>query len=99
MEAIKENIPLSPEFKGETFKRFVESLTLKDYLLYDIDDYMIDELANYVDEEDMTENDILYDEMLEEVRNRDIEIDNEMIDSEKYYKILDEEAKYYEYVE
>jgi hypothetical protein len=71
----------------------------KDYLLYDINDYMIDELANYVDEEDMTENDILYDEMLEEVRNRDIEIDNEMIDSEKYYKILDEEAKYYEYVE
>jgi hypothetical protein len=60
---------------------------------------MIDELANYVDEEDMTENDILYEEMLEEVRNRDIEIDNEMVDSEKYYKIFDEEAKYYEYVE
>jgi endopeptidase La len=35
IQAIKENIPLSEEFKGETFKRFIESLTLKDYLLYE----------------------------------------------------------------
>lgn len=34
-ESIKENIPLSDEFKGETFQRFLESLTLKDFLLYE----------------------------------------------------------------
>jgi len=33
--SIKENIPLSDEFKGEVFQRFLESLTLKDYLLYE----------------------------------------------------------------
>jgi ATP-dependent Lon protease len=32
---IKENIPSSNEFHSETFNRFVESLVLKDYLLYE----------------------------------------------------------------
>lgn len=34
-DAIKENTPNSSEFKDETFQRFIDSLTLKDYLLYE----------------------------------------------------------------
>jgi ATP-dependent Lon protease len=32
-QAIKENIPQSPEFQGDTFTRFTQSLNLKDYLI------------------------------------------------------------------
>ena len=35
MNAIKENIPSSLEFKGDTFGRFINSLSLKDYLIYE----------------------------------------------------------------
>ena len=35
IHAINENVPSSLEFKDETFQRFINSLTLKDYLLYD----------------------------------------------------------------
>ena len=34
-QTIKENIPNSLEFKDDTFARFIDSLTLKDYLIYD----------------------------------------------------------------
>jgi len=34
-KSIKENIPHSIEFQGETFNRFIESLNLKDYLIYE----------------------------------------------------------------
>ena len=34
-QAIKENIPSSQEFQGETFTRFLQSLNLKDYLIYE----------------------------------------------------------------
>ena len=71
----------------------------KDYVSYDMQDYIEDELANYIDEEDMTENDILYEEMLEEVRNRDIELDNIMEDNEAYYIVYDAESKYYENID
>jgi hypothetical protein len=32
-QAIKENTPHSPEFQGDTFLRFIQSLNLKDYLI------------------------------------------------------------------
>jgi ATP-dependent Lon protease len=35
IHAINENLPTSLEFKDDTFQRFINSLTLKDYLLYD----------------------------------------------------------------
>jgi ATP-dependent Lon protease len=35
LNAIKENVPNSIEFKEETFERFITSLTLKDYLIYE----------------------------------------------------------------
>jgi ATP-dependent Lon protease len=35
MKAIKDNAPNSNEFKGDTFDRFVNSLGLKDYLIYE----------------------------------------------------------------
>ena len=35
MKAIKDNVPNSTEFKGDTFGRFINSLGLKDYLLYE----------------------------------------------------------------
>ena len=35
MSAVKSNAPNSPEFKGETFGRFINSLGLKDYLIYE----------------------------------------------------------------
>jgi ATP-dependent Lon protease len=35
IKAIKDNIPNNPDFQGETFSRFVESLSLKDYLIYE----------------------------------------------------------------
>lgn len=35
IKAIKDNVPNSTEFKGDTFERFVNSLGLKDYLLYE----------------------------------------------------------------
>lgn len=35
IKAIKDNVPNSSEFKGDTFERFVNSLGLKDYLLYE----------------------------------------------------------------
>ena len=34
-ENIKKNLPNDNEFKNETFEKFVESLVLKDYLIYD----------------------------------------------------------------
>jgi len=34
-QAIKENIPQSKEFQGDTFNRFIQSLNLKDYLISD----------------------------------------------------------------
>jgi len=45
--AIKENIPLSEEFKDETFQRFISSLTLKDYLLYETHE-MYSKYAGYL---------------------------------------------------
>jgi ATP-dependent Lon protease len=33
--AVKENIPQSIEFQGETFDRYIQSLNLKDYLVYE----------------------------------------------------------------
>lgn len=33
--SIKENAPKSSEFQGETFDRFIQSLNLKDYLIYE----------------------------------------------------------------
>jgi ATP-dependent Lon protease len=35
MKAIKDNAPNSSEFKGDTFERFINSLGLKDYLIYE----------------------------------------------------------------
>ena len=35
MNAIRENIPNSTEFKGDVFGRFINSLGLKDYLIYE----------------------------------------------------------------
>lgn len=35
MKAIQENVPNSSEFKGETFKLYVSSLGLKDFLIYE----------------------------------------------------------------
>jgi hypothetical protein len=32
-KAIKENSPITPEFQGDTFNRFIQSLNLKDYLI------------------------------------------------------------------
>jgi len=34
-KTIEDNIPSSPEFKEETFQRFIQSLNLKDYLIYE----------------------------------------------------------------
>ena len=34
-KAIKENIPSSPDFQGDAFTRYIKSLSLKDYLIYD----------------------------------------------------------------
>ena len=33
--AIKQNIPVSPDFQGDTFTRYMKSLSLKDYLIYE----------------------------------------------------------------
>jgi endopeptidase La len=33
--SIKENSPNSPEFQGETFNRYIQSLNLKDYLIFE----------------------------------------------------------------
>jgi hypothetical protein len=99
---MKDKELMEQEMRAERLDDYIKKVKKsyeKDYLLYDIDDYMIDELANYVDEEDMTIDDLLYEEMLEEVKNREIEIDNDMVDSERYYTVYDEEAKYYEYIE
>ena len=38
MKAIVDNTPNTPEFKNETFQRFINSLGLKDYLLYEPSD-------------------------------------------------------------
>jgi ATP-dependent Lon protease len=35
MKAIQNNVPNSPEFKGETFKLYISSLSLKDFLIYE----------------------------------------------------------------
>ena len=47
MNAIQENIPSSEEFKDETFQRFIHSLTLKDYLLYETHE-MYSKYAGYL---------------------------------------------------
>ncbi len=35
IKAINDNLPTTPEFQGETFTRFIKSLCLKDYLIYE----------------------------------------------------------------
>lgn len=68
----------------------------KDYLVYDMEDYLEFELRDYIDEDDIDDNEVLYEEMLEETINRDYQLDIELLDGEHYYKVYDEESKYYE---
>jgi ATP-dependent Lon protease len=35
MKAIRENVPNTQEFKGETFNRYISALSLKDFLIYE----------------------------------------------------------------
>ena len=69
-----------------------------DYVTYSPDDYLKYEMLYYVDEEELSHDEELqlYEEMLIETKNREVEINNEIYDSEKYYKYYDEESKYYE---
>jgi hypothetical protein len=69
-----------------------------DYVSYNPDDYLEHEMLYYVDEEELSNDEVLalYEEMLQETKNREIELDNEIYDSEKYYTVYDEESKYYE---
>lgn len=68
----------------------------KDYVTHDEKDYLDDELQYYMDELDNSEERILYDEMLDETRNRNNQLDIELEDPEHYYIVYDEETPYYE---
>ena len=89
------NDTIMREQRLEDFIKKVKKNYEKEYIVYDIDAYIEDELRYYVDEDDMTDEYILYEEMLEETRNRDIELDKLIYDNDEYYKYYDEEAKYY----
>ena len=69
-----------------------------DYVTYSPDDYLQHEMLYYVDEEELSQDEelALYEEMLLETKNRDVILDTELLDSEKYYTVYDEESKYYE---
>ena len=69
-----------------------------DYVTYSPDDYLEHEMLYYVDEEELSQDEelALYEEMLLETKNRDVVLETELLDSEKYYTVYDEESKYYE---
>jgi hypothetical protein len=69
-----------------------------DYVTYSPDDYLEHEMLYYVDEEELSQDEelALYEEMLLETKNRDVILETELLDSEKYYTVYDEESKYYE---
>lgn len=69
-----------------------------DYVTYSPDDYLEHEMLYYIDEEELSQDEelALYEEMLLETKNRDVILDTELLDSEKYYTVYDEESKYYE---
>jgi len=92
---VEANYSIMKEQRLDDFIRKVKKNYDKEYVAYDLDTYIEDELRYYVDEEDITIEDILYDEMLEETKYREMEIDKLMDDNENYYKYYDEEAKYY----
>ena len=68
----------------------------KEYIVYDMETYIQDELQYYMDDDDITLEYILYEEMFDEVRNRDFFLDIFSYDHEHYYKYYDLESKYYE---
>jgi hypothetical protein len=92
---VEANYSIMKEQRLDDFIRKVKKNYDKEYVAYDLDTYIEDELRYYVDEEDITIEDILYEEMLEETKYREMEIDKLMDDNENYYKYYDEEAKYY----
>jgi hypothetical protein len=72
----------------------VKKLYEKDYLVHDEKDYLEEEIFSFFHQEENSEQIKLYDEMLEEIRNRDLSI--EFDDPEYYYTVYDEETPYYE---
>jgi hypothetical protein len=84
------------EQKLEDYIKRVKKMYDRDYVTYVQNDYMDYEMLYYDDEDDMSIDKQLYEEMLEETIYRDVQLENEMYDNESYYKVYDEEAKYYD---
>jgi hypothetical protein len=66
----------------------------KDYVTHDENDYINDELQYFYDEN--SEDNLLYEEMLNEVKNRHIDLNIEFYDREDYYTIYDSESPLFE---
>jgi hypothetical protein len=84
------------EERVEEYIKKVKKNYDKEYILYDMDTYIQDELLYYMDDDDITPQYILYEEMLEEVRYNNIIFDIFTYDHEHYYTYYDYESKYYE---
>ena len=86
-------------FRQERVEEYIKKVKKnyeKEYIVYDMETYINDELQYYIDDEDITQEYILYEEMLEEVRTRDTFLDITSYDHEHYYTYYDFEAKYYQ---
>jgi hypothetical protein len=66
----------------------------RDYLVHNEADYLEDELQYFDDNNEPDETTLLYEEMLEETRNRDLSI--QFDDPDYYYDVYDEETPFYE---
>lgn len=84
------------EERVEEYIKKVKKNYDKEYIVYDMETYIQDELQYYMDDDDITLEYILYEEMFDEVRNRDFFLDIFSYDHEHYYKYYDLESKYYE---
>jgi hypothetical protein len=84
------------EERVEEYIKKVKKNYDKEYIVYDMDTYILDELQYYIDDDDITNEYILYEEMLDEVRYTDVVLDKLTYDNDNYYIYYDLESKFYQ---